>query len=329
MRIKFSFWLLAAVLSVFFAEALSGSTPAAFTSGNTLLVLLIYGFHMLVLGNLVFRFNPKRLFYALFIAGVIFGFYEAYITKVIWSPTWGAPIFSLGGIALVETLVLVLWLHPIMSFIVPLALTERLVLGGGKIGKGLSQAMPELFSTRESLLITAFVLGTFHTAVNVRPPGQIVNDLAASIAVGLVILGGVFFWIRSGKRDFSQIVVHKPFIFFVFLLGLLYIALTFLLRPDALPGLVPQVLVWLCYLFLGLTLKRLLSEPVLPEEIPEVSLPDLSKNVFPIFVSFLLGALFLTQFPFLRPVVFMVVWGIGISLGIRNLFRAVLSVSKK
>ncbi|MDP2704939.1 MAG: hypothetical protein U1D31_02230 [Patescibacteria group bacterium] len=328
MKTKISFWLLAVVLSVFFAEAISGSTPAAFTSGNTPLILLIYGLHILVLGSLVFRSNPKRLFDSLFVAGVLFGFYEAYITKVIWNPTWGEPIFSLGGVALIETLMLVLWLHPIMSFIVPLALSERFVLGGGEIGKGLSRAMPELFSSREHLLVTAFVLGTFHASVNVRLPEQIISDLGISIAVVLAVLCGIFLLIHQRKSDFSEIVLSKSFGLFVFLLVLLYLALTFLLRPDALPGVLPQIFVLLCYVFLGFVLKNLLSEKDWSKKTPDTLLPDLTKNVFPTLLAFLLGALFLTQFPFFRPAVFVFVWGVGIILGIRNLFRAAVSHAK-
>ena len=51
-------------------------------------------------------------------------------TKVIWDPTWSTVElpWRAGGLAIAQTAVLVLFWHPLMSFVVPLAVAER-VLG--------------------------------------------------------------------------------------------------------------------------------------------------------------------------------------------------------
>ena len=47
---------------------------------SVLVTCPLYALHILVLGSIVLR-HPRPLFASLFFAGVIFGLYEAYITK--------------------------------------------------------------------------------------------------------------------------------------------------------------------------------------------------------------------------------------------------------
>ena len=87
---KIFFWLILSALSTFFAEVISGSFIFPFTTvWGWIGVIPLYGLHLLVIGYWVFRGRPKL--WLLFIGGVIFGLYEAYITKVLWIPTWGEP----------------------------------------------------------------------------------------------------------------------------------------------------------------------------------------------------------------------------------------------
>ena len=113
------FWLILAALSTFFAEVFSGSDMFPYFSAWGLLVVVpLYGLHTILLAHLVYRVKKPR-FSSLVFAGMIFGLYEAYLTKVLWAPPWGNPVM-IAEFAPVETLVLVFWWHCWFSFIIPL-----------------------------------------------------------------------------------------------------------------------------------------------------------------------------------------------------------------
>src|SRR5512138_349608 len=129
-RVRMLFWLILGALSTFFAEVVCGSAPFALVDGGGLLLVLpLYGLHTLVLGTLVLGRPGRVSFGALFLAGVLFGLYEGYITKVLWNPPWDAEAFRLGGVAVLSTLMLALFWHPFMAFIVPLFAGECLLTG--------------------------------------------------------------------------------------------------------------------------------------------------------------------------------------------------------
>ena len=53
---------------------------------------------------------------------MLYGMHEAYITKVGWvSFCSEGPFFRAGGIALFEMILLVLFLHALLAFVVPVA----------------------------------------------------------------------------------------------------------------------------------------------------------------------------------------------------------------
>lgn len=98
------FWIILAAFSTFFAEVFSGSDMFPFFhSWGLLVVVPLYGLHILLLASLVYR-APRLQFSSLIFAGLIFGLYEAYLTKVLWAPPWGDPVI-IAGVAPIETLV--------------------------------------------------------------------------------------------------------------------------------------------------------------------------------------------------------------------------------
>ncbi len=120
------FWLLLAAYSTFFAEVFAGSDLFPFYHAWGLAVLVpLYGLHSLILTTLIYRYGRPRLFTLVF-AGMLFGLYEAYMTKVLWHPDWGA-VKLVADVAVVEVLVLVFWWHAWLSYLTPLILSERLL----------------------------------------------------------------------------------------------------------------------------------------------------------------------------------------------------------
>jgi hypothetical protein len=88
LRVRLVFWALMGALSVVFAEVVACSTPFPFIHPwGVLVVVPLYSLHTLVLAPLVFRRRMVRLT-SLWLAGAIFGLYEAYVTKVLWHPGW-------------------------------------------------------------------------------------------------------------------------------------------------------------------------------------------------------------------------------------------------
>jgi hypothetical protein len=99
---------------------------------SLIITIPLYGLHTIVLAWVIYRFSKPGL-YTLFIAGIIFGLYEAYITKVLWAG-WGPDtVWFIGGIAVVETTTLLLFWHPFMAFIIPLFASESILTEVGFI----------------------------------------------------------------------------------------------------------------------------------------------------------------------------------------------------
>lgn len=79
-KTKLFFWLILGCLSTFFAEVISGSFFFPFTRPTGIILIIpLYTLHLLALAYIVYNYGKAK-FYTLFIAGTIFGMYEAYAT---------------------------------------------------------------------------------------------------------------------------------------------------------------------------------------------------------------------------------------------------------
>lgn len=121
--------LLLGVLSMLFAEVFSGASTLWFLSiWGLLLTLPLYLGHALFFFNVAVRTNrtsPRQLYFF----GMMFGLYEALITKVLFTGypgSTGPMVGSVFGIAWGEFLTLVLFWHPVMSFLLPVFVYELL-----------------------------------------------------------------------------------------------------------------------------------------------------------------------------------------------------------
>lgn len=333
-RLKLFFWLLLGALSTFFAEVVAGSDPFPyFRPWGILLVCPLYTLHTVVLATIVFR-HGKPQFSPLFIAGAIFGLYEAYITKVIWSPTWGAPMIPVAEIAIIEAMVLVLFWHPFLSFIIPLLVGESLLTNSREILDRLPGFFKTIFSskTMSSLLFAALAVlfSITHSANSASP--------LLALASGLSTTAFLAVWIAVWRKmtigwqyDMRALLPGKRALAVLsFLLAFLYLATGILLRPEVLPGVTGHVLVLLTYVGFILLLIRGLRKS--REEVPPE--PVNSPVEFSWKMYLVLALLFTLSSTIsnlvmgaLSGVVFLAVWLVGIVIGIVTLLRSVKRIA--
>jgi hypothetical protein len=120
--------LLAGMLSMLCAEVFSGASVLWIVQPwGWLVTFPLYFAHLIFFFNLALYFRRTSL-PALYFWGVLFALYESWITKVAWAGYMNqvAQTQTLFGFAPGEFLIIILFWHPVMSFIVPLLLFETL-----------------------------------------------------------------------------------------------------------------------------------------------------------------------------------------------------------
>ena len=255
-RVKVFYWLILGCLSTYFAEVWSGSQIYSFYNLQSyMLVIPLYTLHILFLWALIWRYGRPWL-YALFPAGCLFGLYEAYITKVLWNPTWGTSMPRVFGIALIETMVLVLFWHCFMSFIIPLFVAETIFTDSSEMYSLLPDWGTRVtrFITHKKLIYVFPVLGGLFQSLNAA---SLVDAALSGIITTLYLVVLLVLWRRYvgvGYRMRDLLPDSTQFkIIGVLLLGY-YVVAGFLLRPEELPRLGDQFTIWVLYFFFGVLL---------------------------------------------------------------------------
>ncbi len=94
-----------------------------------LLGIPLYALHFLLLSHIAAR-TGRTGWRALYLLGLVFGLYETWITKVVWSGYITTDGFAMGGIGpwfgIHETVGLLFFYHAVTSFLLPLAVLSRL-----------------------------------------------------------------------------------------------------------------------------------------------------------------------------------------------------------
>ncbi len=261
-RDKLFFWLILGCLSTYFAEVWSGSQIYTFYNPMSyILVIPLYTLHILFLWGLVWRYGRPWL-YALFPAGCLFGLYEAYITKVLWNPTWETAMPRVFGIALIETMVLVLFWHCFMSFIIPLFLAESIFTSSSETYSLLPEWVLRLLKRimNKRLYYIFPVLGGVFQSIGAT---SVIDSVLSGIMTTLFVVVLLVLWRRRvgthiqmrdllpDQRQFKAIGV---------LLLVYYVITGAVLRPEEMPSLGAQATIWVLYVFFGgllyLALKR-------------------------------------------------------------------------
>jgi len=263
------FWLILGLFSTFFAEVVSASSPFVFFTPFGLVgTYPIYLLHTLVLGTLVIRRSRQVSLQALYFAGGIFGLYEAYITKVLWSPPWDTTTLHVAGISVLDTVVLVGFWHAFMSFIVPLFAGELFLLRSNKLMRCLPEKWQAFLRRPAGVWVLAGVIGLWQGIA----AGQ--YAVVSALANALVLLVFIFLWqrlTRGRAYDWQDLLPNR--IEWLVLLALLagyYLVFGFNVRADAVPGLGGQLTIWVMYaiwgtlLWLALRVAPTEAEPIEP-----------------------------------------------------------------
>jgi hypothetical protein len=251
------------MISVIFVEVPAGSTMFPFfTVWGMLVVLPLYLLHSVFLAAVVFRFGRPN-FWTLYSAGTLYGMYEAYITKVLWTSFRPeGPFLTLGGIAFFETLILVLFLHPLLAFVVPMYFTEVLCTNSSEIDQGLparARAIIGKHPVRAIGLLMA-LLG-FMQFVNSKSVLQsFLSGAGNSVVLGLALL----WWRKSGGAAYSLrelLPGSKGIKIFGGLLLCWYLLWGVAINYKSIPGILHgQLTIWLIYAGLLIIFFRCLRQ---------------------------------------------------------------------
>lgn len=245
--------LVLCLASAVFAEVPSMSAPLALvTPWGLLVVLPLYGLHTVVLAALAFRLRRPVSLPLLWALGGVLGLYEAYLTKVIWDPTWSTVElpWRAGGLAVAQTAVLVLFWHPLMSFVVPLAVTERVLGTAGPVAEvtnglpGWTRRLRRRWWLPPALLGAG--CGLYQTAAGGTPGLALLSLLAG---LGPIGLAAFLARRRSGPSGLRALLPQgRGLAWAAAALGVLYLVMTPTVRSDSLPRtLLPHALVWCLY----------------------------------------------------------------------------------
>jgi hypothetical protein len=316
--VRLLFWFILGAFSVFFAEVTVGSSMFPFFDLFSILVTCpLYALHILVLGSIVVR-RPRPLFASLFLAGAIFGLYEAYITKVLWSPPWDEHPVMVGGVAIIETMMLVLFYHALMAFVVPLVAAERLLTSSGQVAETLKPRLVRWLDTRWFTMAFAASCGVIQTASS----PSLLHTVGSTVSTSGFVLLLVVLWRKATKGRLYPLSNLLPrgreLGVLAFLLATQYLGLGILLRPEKLPGIGAQGTIWGLYavfiVLLVLSLKRQASQ--VDAAPPESQLPLPWQRWLLYTVVFAATSIaFQPLAVFLRIPIFLVIWVGGLIIG--------------
>lgn len=239
--------------STAFAEVLFPTTAFDLTT-MALFAVPIYLLYSVVLAGVVYR--AGRVSYpTLYLAGVLLGLYESYVTKVVWAPLGDRPVVVVGGVHVLETVGLVLFWHPVVAFLLPVTVVEAVATSSSRsLGPPLARhrfARPLVVSLAGYLLLFQGVLG--------GPVRALLGN-----ALGLaVLLAALFAWRRSDghAHDMRALLPggRTLRVLSVCLVGV-SLGLGALIRPEALPTRpIPHLPVLSIYLVAGGLLAALLA----------------------------------------------------------------------
>ncbi len=280
--------LLLGALSMLFAEVFSGASTLWFLDAwGLLLTYPLYLAHAIFLLNVAFlwkKTSPRQLYFF----GMLFGLYEALITKVLWFgyPNSTGPMVSyVFGIAWGEFLTLVLFYHPIMSFVVPIFVYELL---SGDVLPGHERFLQKNWKTLLLVVLLIVMGASFQSNGSKYDVVRSVGSLGGSILIVFVL-----HVLSKGKNLQSLILGKKALTAVLIYLIILYSVTTAVIFPERLPKIIlPYLLVFLWYL---ITLGLLWADRYPPPNIVRKE-PLFSQNELGIFAIVLICLTILCSF---------------------------------
>ena len=218
------------------------------------------------------------------------------------------------------------WWHPFMAFIVPLLVGETALTGTRETFNALPKKARHFLTTRKGCVLLAALGGLFQGANSPSPELVLLSGVGTAGVVGLLLV----LWrraVRGQTYTISDLLPNRrEFCVLLALLLALYLLAGFFLHPKALPGLFPQMVIWLLYavFFTLLYLNLRKSRPV---EGPDAN--GFSPQFFGKFAGFLalvfVAASVAVQV-FLSPLsdmILLISWVVGATIGVLSLIWAV------
>ncbi len=231
------------------AEVFSGASlkVGLWHPWTLLMTYWLYFAHFFFFTTLAVR-TGRTSFWSLYLWGVLFGLYESWITKVIWYGYNGGGKFAMGHLGPygLSEMSMVLIFHPIMSFILPLAVTCMLC-------PPLRRLFPELAwftgRSKSARTVQGYLILSFAPVMAMNSGGPL--NLAVNLAVAIIVLVLLSRLARSALRsnDGRAIVVFRRSgfvglcVYLLCLYGLTY----FFLRPEGLPSPAVQLFTFVFY----------------------------------------------------------------------------------
>jgi hypothetical protein len=236
--------LLLGALSMFFAEVFSGASTLWFVDAwGLFLTFPLYLGHAIFFLNVAFlwkKTSPRQLYFF----GMMFGLYEALITKVLWfgyPNSSGPAVGYFFGIAWSEFLTLVLFYHPIMSFVIPVFVYELL---SGDVLPGHEWFLEKNWKTFFLIILLIMMGASFQSNGAQYDVIRSMGSMGGSILIILVL-----HVLSKGKNLQSLVLGKKALIIVVIYLFVLYGVTTVIIFPNRLPGMfLPYMLIFLWYL---------------------------------------------------------------------------------
>ena len=263
--------LLIGLIVLICAEVFSGASlrMGLWHPWTLLLTYWLYFTHYFLLTTLAVRTGRTSLS-ALYLWGVLFGLYESWITKVIWSGYNADGKFAMGRIGPYgfSEISMVFIFHPVASFILPLAVTCLLC-------PTLRRWFPDLAwftgKTRGARIVQVYLICSFVPTMAMNSGGPL--NLAANLVVGIIGLLGLLrisqpalAWpdgrriVAFGRRGFAGLCVYLALLY-----GVAYVAL----RPEGRPSIGVQLFT---FVFYGLAITSLWLHRK-REPLPDASAP--------------------------------------------------------
>jgi len=261
---RFIVLLFIGILSMVFAEVYSGASPLWFINLWALFVTFpLYWSHFLFFFTLAVktkRYDP----WSLYLWGCLFGLYESWITKVIWTSFYNQPpLFGRYlGFAIGEMFLVTFFWHPIMSFIAPLMVFEIFSLSSTEHLENfekqiLSSHMVLMQRNKRNLAAAIFltIFGASISTINFN-----FNFITVTVTVfGSLLIILVFYKLSSSvaKNSFSirsLVLGRLGFVIVTVYLIALYIFSYVFIFPENIPPLATQLITLMLYAFIGLLL---------------------------------------------------------------------------
>jgi hypothetical protein len=321
--------LLFGFLVLISAEGFSGaSVVTGFWTPWTLLVTYwLYFAHFFFFTTLAARTGRTSLA-ALYLWGVLYGLYESWITKVVWYGFDGNGKLAMGHLGPFgfSELSMVFLFHPVMSFLLPLAVACLLSPGLRRLFPDLAWAFGE---SRGALAARAYIIISCAFTLGINSGGP--RHLCLNIVFIAVVLSFLLQLARPGlaATDARSLVVfgRRGFVGLCVYLALLYGLAYFFLRPEGRPSALVQLITLALYVVViaGLWLLRA-RDPSTDVE-PAIDPKELRRAIT-ILLS-IAGLALLFSFPQVKRIIFVpaianfVLWTpLGLLLAVLALWRA-------